>query len=77
MMSQERRLLTSQQVAAMLQVDERTVQRYAREGLIKALRLGKGSRSRYRFDPVDVEAYITSQQQVFTSEQSEGDEYDG
>lgn len=76
-MTQERRLLTSQQVAAMLQVDERTVQRYAREGLIKALRLGKGTRSRYRFDPADVEAYITSQQQVFTGEHSEGDEDNG
>jgi len=71
-----RKLLTSQQVATILQVDERTVQRYAREGLIKALRLGKGTRSRYRFDPADVEAYITNQQ-VFTSEHSEGDKDDG
>lgn len=46
--------VTTRQVAQYLQMDIRTVQRYAREGAIPVYRVG----GRYRFKRSDVEAFV-------------------
>ncbi len=53
------RYLTAKEVADLLQVDERTVKRYADKGELPGYKvMGK-----WRFDPQEVERYIRSKQQ--------------
>lgn len=52
-------LLTTAQVAELIGMRPSTVTRYARTGVIKAVRMGK-ARSQLRFHPADVRAYIAS-----------------
>jgi len=54
-------LLTAGQVADLLQLHERTVQRYAHDGTIPAHRIGKGIRARYRFRRSDIDEYLAAQ----------------
>lgn len=50
----EGNLLNAKQVAARLALSERMITKMATEGNIPAIRVG----SQWRFDPVDIQAYI-------------------
>jgi excisionase family DNA binding protein len=53
-----RSLLTARQVAQHFQVHERTVRRWAIEGVIPSIAVGPGT---VRFDPRDVDALLSAQ----------------
>lgn len=52
-------LLTVRQVAAVLQVDEKTIRRFVWAGRIPCVRIGR----RIRFDPADVERWVSARKE--------------
>ncbi|MEU7457507.1 BldC family transcriptional regulator [Streptosporangium roseum] len=58
----EERLLTSEEVAAVFHVDPKTVVRWARAGLLKAIRTPGGRLLRYR--PTDIRALLAEDTEV-------------
>lgn len=58
--NEPKKTLTPQDVAELLQLEERTVRRMYNEGLIKGSRVGRSPRGPLRFTQEDVEAYLES-----------------
>lgn len=60
------RLLTAEEVAAMLRVHPKTVHDWAAAGEMPSMRLGTGPRARRRFDPVAVERWLDARKEGVT-----------
>lgn len=52
------KLLTRQEVAAMLRVDPRTVERWLRSGKLKGYKLGDGKTAPWRIDEAEVQKFL-------------------
>lgn len=68
------RLLTVRQVAAKLQVCEKTVRRAIREGRLQARRLGHGARRSVRVPEEALEGWAVEQGKVREAAAGEGEE---
>lgn len=52
------KLLTRQEVAELLRVDPRTVERWLRSGTLKGYKLGDGKTAPWRIDEVEVQKFL-------------------
>jgi excisionase family DNA binding protein len=51
-------IMTAEQAAAYLSVNDRTLTRWAREGYVPAIPLGEGKRRLWRFRVADLDAWL-------------------